>query len=361
MLRLKAKRAFTLIELLVVIAIIAVLIGLLLPAVQKVREAANRMSCSNNLHQIGLAAANYDSAFSKLPPGTDGRLVGPLARLLPYMEQQAQYSLYIFDITPPYDPILGGKGILYYNLYAAGAQWTPPNQTNRPRSNGTDTVPRPPLIYGCEGNFKSFHCPSAPAPEETVSAMLACNYVNGGTGPFDGFWGPIGASAGGHTFSSAPGRVVVGRCNYLAVAGECRSYPPYNIYYGLEHFNSKTTIGRVPDGTSNTLLFGEYAGGWINWGGAINDGGSGIPNGWNTGHWSCGFDYSCFGLDTNINMNDGGHGWWSFGSLHAGGLIQFAYADGSVRKISPQIDFGTFLALSGYMDGVVVQNQDQGQ
>src|SRR5687768_1174708 len=105
------RRVFTLIELLVVIAIIAVLIGLLLPAVQKVREAAARAKCTNNLKQIALAVHNYHDANGSLPPGNVFRTGPPAGRydhyetwtisILPFVEQQAIFNLWNKDQPNP--------------------------------------------------------------------------------------------------------------------------------------------------------------------------------------------------------------------------------------------------------------------
>src|SRR5437870_8330196 len=97
------RMAFTLIEFLVVIAIVAILIGLLVPAVQKVREAAARTQCVNNLKQIGLAIHNYESTYKKLPSPGEGLVPSTLAKdydvhsfftyMLPFIEQQAAFNM----------------------------------------------------------------------------------------------------------------------------------------------------------------------------------------------------------------------------------------------------------------------------
>jgi len=326
--RVRGRHAFTLIELLVVIAIIAVLIGLLLPAVQKVREAAANTKCKNNLHQLGIAAANYDSTNGALPSGADAQNVGCLVYLMPHMEQDNVFKN--FSFRP-------GTYAIWYQ-----------DPLNRPPSTGSTTIPPPGTAsgqYGGQPAVPNLLCPSNPDPLTYKTVLMSVNYGTAGS-DYPAAYG----SGNAHVFSSYPGGLVLARSNYLGSGGY---YSPSSnpTLVGVFTYQSHVPFVKVTsnDGTSNTTLFGEYCGGYNAWNGA-----GGIPDGVMTGSWVCGFNYSGFGQPQVGRMNDTtASGWAFFGSNHTSG-VNFVFCDGSVRTINPNIDFSTWVYLTGWKDGVNV-------
>jgi prepilin-type N-terminal cleavage/methylation domain-containing protein len=329
----RSRAGFTLLELLVVIAIIGVLLGLLLPAVQKVREAAARIQCQNNLKQIALAAQNYESAQGYLPAGMDQQHVGALVYLLPYLEQGDYFKGFSFR---PF----------YFTYW-----WQDP--VNRPPTVAppwiSTTVPRPPDRYGAEGNLNIFLCPSGIAPNQAETELLT---VTRGTSGLD-FNPPLPTNYNLH--SASPGNQVLTRNHYAPVAGDC--YFDQGRYRGIFWYNTRRKLGEVKDGTSNTLMVGETAGGTVFFSDAPRPLMS-VPS------LPIGGLYITDGLEDQTDYARAQSGYLRFGSRHHN-LIQFAFADGSVRALHDPAGwnwdpgrFDLLLALGGINDGDVVPSLD---
>src|SRR4051812_14012702 len=168
-----SRKGFTLIELLVVIAIISILIGLLLPAVQKVREAANRLKCANNLKQIGLALHNYHDTQNKFPlgmPGLDARCWSWRVYLLPQLEQDNIYNAMQADTARFWIPPNMGGGGNGPNGVAWDIDAIPQSKINGANGlNVADGSPRRALSI--------YVCPSDVLPARNSGGYAKSNYV----------------------------------------------------------------------------------------------------------------------------------------------------------------------------------------
>jgi prepilin-type N-terminal cleavage/methylation domain-containing protein len=413
------RKAFTLIELLVVIAIIGVMIGLLLAAIQKVRAAAYRIVCANNLHQLALAAQGYQNSFDALPPNfdedpsrTDGShnlFYGPMVRLLPYLELENVYrnfSFLYYDSTFPQ----GTAGVSWPNV-PGGMTWQSHgwhrNPFNRPPYNGAPgPIPPPdPLscpnptgstgisgqTWGAQDDFKVFSCPSQPVDHFStgqgtafIGAMFGLPTVDFPHG--NPFWNPgggapacvetnsvyaPGAGTACQVMAStySPGSYIMGRSDYVAVVGtfvdafrtDAIFHPPLaSKYHSLFNWPVSASLAHVPDGTSNTLLFSEFCG-------VYHTGNTAQPqlNGWAPASWTCNGITVAFGTCPNPNNSTalggvcGDSAGLGSGAALGGwhnGFFQVAFADGSIRLLSLSVPQTLLYALAGYNDGEVLNN-----
>jgi prepilin-type processing-associated H-X9-DG protein len=320
-----------LIELLVVIAIIAVLIGLLLPAVQKVREAAARMSCQNNLKQIALAFHDYHDAYSAFPPGAyapPGSMVGnnnwaPLwsdpnstccpwgifswsALILPYVEQDNLYKVINFTVPAyslnvPEDPNL--------------SPWAPASGDRGPGQPTWNGAPNPniPSASACP---KVYNCPSAPR-------------------------GTFGATNLDKDYALSYGGHVATNDDCCPERASTSSNGPFN---GLGWVNSKVRINDVTDGTSNTFLVLEK----MNF---ANQGWCPSGKGCNQFFWvhdpSQGFVTTAEPPNWTDPSSRAAQG------PHTGGVMA-SYCDGHVNMVPNTISLATYMSLGTRNGGEVL-------
>jgi prepilin-type N-terminal cleavage/methylation domain-containing protein/prepilin-type processing-associated H-X9-DG protein len=301
----RRAKGFTLIELLVVIAIIGVLIALLLPAVQKVREAANRMACASNLKQIGLAFHNYENAHGAFPCAYDAftHPTMPLGHawgtyLLPFLEQENLYKKYDFAQS------LAAPGNL--------------------------AVIQTPL--------KIMQCPSSPNPNRTYTY----NYMGADISAAAGDYGVVSGILGNYW------------TNYVNTPTDSRD--------GILRNNGYTRIAQITDGTSNTILLGEIAGRDELWraGQLISGMSAGGGGGW--GDWlngECWINGSLFdgtGSTGPCIVNCTNRRCAGYYSFHPGG-VNVLMADGSGRFIRDNINNKTLCYLVTKAGGEVIADE----
>ncbi len=331
------KRGFTLIELLVVIAIIAILVSLLLPAVQQAREAARRTQCKNNLKQLGLAVHNYHDVFNRFPPGyTQANLpaaTGPglggfqgtsvFCAILPYIEQTNLYNT--FDQSVPRRNIATTPGVLSGTVVQA---FLCPSDAGIGNGLDTFTAATPTQYYG-RTNYR------ANGGSRPIFATSSTN---------DGVFMCVGPGA---------------RKAASAQTGFC------------------TSMRDITDGTTNTIMFGEHhkvdrnfdtftAAGW-NSGSTIAGWSRWYPAGGDSGlgNLMCGA-FAPIGYTTPwAHGTTGAPGsqsaWFTFqdmrlsaiGSAHTGGA-QVVLCDGSVRFLSNSLSFSILQYLCQREDGQVL-------
>jgi prepilin-type N-terminal cleavage/methylation domain-containing protein/prepilin-type processing-associated H-X9-DG protein len=320
----RTRKAFTLVELLVVIAIIAILIGLLLPAVQKVREAANRTRCENNLKQIGLALHNYHDTSRSFPPGyrdlnndpnsTPDNDLGPgwgwASFILPYMELDNVYKQINFTQTVGMG-VNAQISVLPLKIFQCPAD---PYQDPFPVYDSTFTSP---IAIVAHGNY------------------VGCNG-----------WPECFSNAGGNFQGGSGGDGLVGGFGQQAC--------------GLFYRNSHYRFADVTDGTSNTIFVGERSNNHApsTWTGAV-------PGG-RCPAWMAGqppystppgpaYDNADFGEALVLSHGNASHlpsadfPIWdpdTFYSMHTGPGANFLFGDGSVHFLSRSIDGNTFQYLS---------------